>query len=42
MFKKIFAKLNFFQDLFEKVLLFVGLVFEIQNKWISKLQGLFS
>ena len=42
MFKKIFAQLKFFPALFEKIQLFVCLVFKIENKWILKLQNLFS
>ena len=41
-FKKIFAKLNFSPALFEKIPSFVCLVFIIENKWILKLQNLFS
>ena len=41
-FKKIFAKLKFFPALFENIPSFVYLVFKIENKWILKLQNLFS
>ena len=41
-FKKVFAKLKFSPALFEKLLSFVCLVFKIENKWILKLQNLFS
>ena len=42
MFKEIFSKLNFSPALFEKIPSFVCLVFKIENKWILKLQNLFS
>ena len=42
MFNKIFAKLKFPPALFEKIPLFVCLVFKIENKVILKLQNLFS
>ena len=40
--KNIFAKLKFSSALFKKMQLFVCLVFKIENKWILKLQNLFS
>ena len=41
-FKKIFGKLKFPTALFEKLPSFVCLVFKIENKWVLKLQNLFS
>ena len=41
-FKKIFAKLKFSPVLFQKIPSFVCLVFKIEDKWILKLQNLFS
>ena len=41
-FKKMFAKLKFSPALFEKIPSFVCLVFKIENKWILKLQNMFS
>ena len=32
--QKIFAKLNFSPDLFRKILTFVWLVFQNENKWV--------
>ena len=40
--KNIFAKLKFSPALFQKIPSFVSLVFQIGNKWILKLQNLFS
>ena len=42
LFKKIFAKWKFSPALLEKIPSFVCLVFKIENKWILKLQNLFS
>ena len=41
-FKKIFAKLKFSPPLFERIPSFFCLVLKIGNKWILKLQNLFS
>ena len=41
-FQKIFAKLQFFPSLFERMPSLVCLVFKIENKWILKLYILFS
>ena len=41
-FKKIFTKLKFSPTLLKKIRSSVCLVFKIENKWILKLQNLFS